>query len=854
MNSLLRLRSPRSLVTKFWIVLAAATIPGLVVALILGITLTTVVRHAEHDFESALSTAEHLAHIRLALEKEYSLVVRLPAELDQSRIEETARKLASVSVQIDDEIAHLASDDLAHGAASETAHHSASAHLAAPETVTELLAVHKQMKETAAQIVEAAEAFAQTTALELATGPYEEQSLTMAALLDAVGSNVDDVAMTSRAHLRRSARIASILTPLGIAGALILVAFGGWMMRRQLLSPLLRLTDHVWRIRRGGLAEINDDTGISSRSDEIGKLASEFNDLMRELEAARRQLIANSEAEVQKQVDLLETALTHMSQGLSMFDADGRLIVANKQYAEVYGIAPGVIRPGMTLQEIRALRVAAGSYYGDADFYVESAKGLTGEIQPSDTIIEHCNGRVISEVRRPRAGGGWVTTHEDVTERKRVEDRIAHMARHDALTNLPNRTLLRENLTQALKRTSRGECVTVLCLDLDRFKEVNDTFGHPIGDALLRSVTGRLVGCVREIDTVSRLSGDEFAIVHAGPKKDVNAGALAQRVIECMERPYEIDGHHVMIGVSVGVAVAPQDGRTPDELLKKADLALYRAKTDGRGVVRFFEPEMDTRVRLRRRLQQDLCRAVVAREFELLYQPMVNLQSEEVTGFEALLRWNHPELGTISPNEFISVAEDLGVMVRLGEWVLRQACRQAATWPRNVRVAVNISAMQFRSSGLVAVIKRALDRAGISPHQLEIEITESVLLRNTEAILATLHELRKLGVRVSLDDFGTGYSSMSYLVTFPFDKIKIDQSFIHDLSNREDCAAIVRAVTSLGQILHMTTTAEGVETADELEQVKAAGCTEAQGFFFGGPVPADKVETLIKVGRRNAAA
>lgn len=363
-------------------------------------------------------------------------------------------------------------------------------------------------------------------------------------------------------------------------------------------------------------------------------------------------------------------------------------------------------------------------------------------------------------------------------------------------------------------------------------KEVNDTFGHPIGDALLRSVTERLVGCVREGDTVSRLSGDEFAIVHPGIAGDLGAEALAQRIINAIEEPYEIDGHQLSIGVSVGIAIAPENGCEPDELLKNADLALYRAKTDGRGALRFFEPEMDTRIRMRRQLQRDLRRAVIAGEFELLYQPIIQLDSEKITGFEALLRWNHPELGTIMPEDFIPVAEDTGLMPRLGEWVIRQACQRAATWPEDIRVAVNLSAVQFRSPDLVATVPNALSQAGLRPNRLEIEITESVLLRNTEGTLSTLHQLRELGVRISLDDFGTGYSSMSYLITFPFDNIKIDRSFIHDLPNRRDCIAVVRAVTSLAGSLNMTTTAEGVETEAELTQVRSGGCTEAQGFCF----------------------
>jgi len=442
----------------------------------------------------------------------------------------------------------------------------------------------------------------------------------------------------------------------------------------------------------------------------------------------------------------------------------------------------------------------------------------------------------------------------DVTQRRRAEARVNHMARHDALTNLPNRVLFREKMEDALVRVSRGENLAVLCLDLDHFKSVNDTLGHSIGDALLRAVSGRLMQCLRDTDTVSRFGGDEFAIIQEPIEQPQDASALARRIIEAIAAPYDIDGHQMVIGTSIGIAIAPGDGIKSDELLKNADLALYRAKSDGRGTHRFFEPDMDARMQARRTLELDLRKALVAGEFELFYQPLVNLESGAITTCEALLRWHHPERGLVSPAEFIPLAEELGLIVPLGEWVVRQACEQATSWPVHIKVAVNLSPVQFRSRNLVQAITLALASSGLSPSRLELEITESVLLQDNEATLASLHQLKSLGIRISMDDFGTGYSSLSYLRSFPFDKIKIDQSFIRDLASREDCLAIVRAVTGLGANLGMTTTAEGVETGEQVAKLRAEGCTEVQGYLFSPPIPAREVDPLLRDLSRLVAA
>jgi diguanylate cyclase (GGDEF)-like protein len=449
--------------------------------------------------------------------------------------------------------------------------------------------------------------------------------------------------------------------------------------------------------------------------------------------------------------------------------------------------------------------------------------------------------------------GGWVAIHEDVTERHRTEARIAHMARHDALTDLPNRIELEDRIQAALLRTQKGEQAAILSLDLDRFKQVNDTLGHPIGDALLKLVAERLRHVVREEDTVARMGGDEFAIVQLGAFQPGGATNLAQRLIDAISAPYEIDGQQIVIGTSVGIAVAPTDGDAAPALLKSADVALYRAKTDGRGRYRFFEPGMDAAMQSRRTLELDLRAALVNGEFELHYQPVVSIATQQVTGFEALLRWRHPERGLVSPGNFIPLAEEIGLIGPIGEWALRQACGDAATWPDDITVAVNLSPAQFKSARLSESVMLALASSGLSPHRLELEITEGVLLVEHETTLAVLHQLRTLGVRIAMDDFGTGYSSLSYLRSFPFDKIKIDRSFIQNMAQDESSSAIVRAVVGLSATLGMATTAEGVETAEQLDGVRAEGCTEVQGFYFSAAKPASEVAAMIG-GRRTLDA
>ena len=546
-----------------------------------------------------------------------------------------------------------------------------------------------------------------------------------------------------------------------------------------------------------------------------------------------------------------DTAINNMSQGLCFFDASHRLIVCNDRYVDMYDLPRDRVGPGTPLTEIVDMRFEAGSFPEmSRDEYLHWRTKVAISSEATDSIVELKNGRTFKIRHRPMPDGGWVATHEDITEQRQSEVKIEYMAHHDALTGLANRVLLNERLEHALGRSiSREEMVAVHHLDLDQFKAVNDTFGHPAGDKLLKIVADRLRGLVRETDTIARTGGDEFVIVQAPIEAPAEATSLAQSIISLINEPFDLDGHQASIGASIGIAVGPGDGLRPDNLLRNADLALYRAKGDGRGTFRFFEPAMDLQMQTRRIMEQDLRKALPAGEFELYYQPVLNLASNEISGFEALIRWNHPKQGLIVPGTFIPLAEEIGFIVPMGEWVIRQACATAARWPEDIHVAVNISAAQFRSPGLMQVIVGALATSGLQPTRLEIEITETVLLHNREATLAVLHQLRELGIRIAMDDFGTGYSSLTYLQCFPFDKIKIDRSFVKDITENTGSLNIVRAVAALARDMGLTATAEGVETSEQLERVTSEGCTEMQGFLFSRPLPAHEIERLFLAGR-----
>jgi len=576
-----------------------------------------------------------------------------------------------------------------------------------------------------------------------------------------------------------------------------------------------------------------------------------------ELRAAQRaaQLVSTEYQRQQRDRDkLFEIALNNMSQGLCMFDGGADLVVCNDRYIEMYGLSRDVVVPGVNLRAILEHRKERGSFAGDPEIYVKDLHATVAKGDVQAQLVQAGDGRTISIVNRAMANGGWVATHEDITERTRAEERIRHMAKHDSLTGLPNRAAFRDDMDQALKRTRRGQMIAAMCLDLDHFKNVNDTLGHLIGDKLLCMVSGRLKETVRETDTIARLGGDEFAVLQVGLDRPEAASSLAQRIITAINQPYEIEGHQVNVSTSVGIAIGPNDGSTTEQLLRNADMALYRAKSDGRSVFRYFEAEMDQQLQARRSLEIDLRNAVANGEFELMYQPQVDAVTEEITGCEALLRWKSPTRGMVSPAEFIPLAEEIGLIVPIGEWVLKQACCEAVTWPKPVRVAVNLSPAQFKSRSVMQSVINALAVSGLAASRLELEITESVLLNDNEATLATLHQLRSFGIKISMDDFGTGYSSLSYLRSFPFDKIKIDRSFIKDISDKGDCAAIVKAVAGLGKGLGIATTAEGVETIEQLHKVRNEGCTEVQGYFFSAPQPGDRLREFFERQEKSRAA
>ena len=678
------------------------------------------------------------------------------------------------------------------------------------------------------------------------------------------------------------------------------------------------------------------------------------------------------EEELKNQNARFDTALQHMSQGLSMHDKDHRLVVYNDQYVAMCGVPPGLIKPGQTISSILEARKVAGTFTGDVESYIAdlTSQLSQGQNVSKTTILE--NGRTITVVNRPMVGGGWVATHDDITEktraeqeldetkkfldsiisnipvaivvkdaktrrfvltnrtyetlvgmsqaelmgktafdiyrpedaelmdqsdkdsvensadllsndyevktsqrgsrifstkrivtndikgnakylivvidditeRKQSEQQITFMAHHDALTGLANRAAVAQKIEEAAARQRRHrDPFSVLLLDLDRFKAVNDTLGHPAGDSLLREVATRLKALLRDTDVLARLGGDEFVIIQFG---DIDqrqaASALADRILNNIARTFIIDDHEVDIGASIGIALAPEHGMSPDELLKMADMALYCVKSAGRNGYRFFDSMMSEVANTRHEIESDLRRAIQQGELELHYQPIIDTKTGRMRGAEALIRWQHPTKGLILPDRFIPLAEETGLIIQIGEWSLLSACAEAATWPGDIKVAINLSPIQFRKSNLPDVVMFALAQSGLPPERLELEITETALIESAAVCLPALRQFKNLGIAVALDDFGTGYSSLSLLTLFPFDKIKIDRTFTQNLTKRTDCAAIISATLTLAQSLEIATTAEGVETADQYRHLRLAGVGSLQGYLFKTPGPASELD------------
>ena len=564
------------------------------------------------------------------------------------------------------------------------------------------------------------------------------------------------------------------------------------------------------------------------------------------LKALSRQFhrLATSEATV-------DAALNNMSQGLVMFDPSARLIVCNQRYLEMYGLSSEIVKPGCTLLELFEHREATDHIFSEsAERYMDELLATVRQGKTLSKITNLPDGRIISVVSRPMAGGGWVAAHEDVTEQKRAEQRIARMAHYDTLTDLPNRATFNDTMEATLDRVAAtGEQFAVLSVDLDRFKEANDTCGHLIGDALLREVARRLQAAA-EGALIARIGGDEFALIMADGEQPAAAAALVERLLAAFVDDFEVEGQRLKLGMSIGAAVYPTDGTDAKTLMVNADAALYRAKAEFRGMALFFEPEMGARLRERHALQEDLRSAIDRGELLLHYQPQKKISGETI-GFEALVRWQCPKRGMVAPDTFIPVAEESSLIIPIGEWVLRQACREAASWPQPLTIAVNISPIQFRQGDLPRLVHSILLETGLAPGRLELEITEGVMINDFSRAVSILRRLKSLGVKIAMDDFGTGYSSLSYLQSFRCDKIKIDRVFICDLEHNHHSRATVRAVVGLGRSLDLPILAEGVETEAQHALLMKEGCDEVQGYLTGRPLPIADYADLV--GRQAVA-
>jgi len=564
----------------------------------------------------------------------------------------------------------------------------------------------------------------------------------------------------------------------------------------------------------------------------------------------------NLEQERDRNYAFLRQIIDHIPTQITVKDMrDRRYVLANRVAETQFGMSRDEI-VGKTALDLFP-KEAAEVIAADDEKALQCPEGLFLDITPWQS---QATGQRFITSRRigiPDQSGQTryiINVVDDVTDRRRADEKIAHLAHYDALTDLPNRVLFRERIERELQKTSRGEQFALLYIDVDEFKGINDSLGHHVGDELLKAVAARIRDCIRECDHVARLGGDEFAVIQTDVEHSGDVIEFVTRIQDAIRQPYECLGHQLSTDASIGIALAPRDGTDLDQLVKNADLAMYGAKGDGRRTYRFFEPAMDAQAKARLTLERDLRQALVDGSFELHYQPVVDLNSDEVTGCEALLRWRHPQRGMISPGDFVAVAEETGLIVELGEWVLRTACAEAATWPHHVRLAVNVSPIQLKCPTLSLKVAGALAASGLAANRLELEITEAVLIRDDEMALAILHQLRELGIRIALDDFGTGYSSLSYLKRFPFDKIKIDRCFVSDVAEIDGSSAIVQAVVNIAAARNITTTAEGVETPEQKEMLRRLGCTEMQGYLFSAAKPSAEVKRLFGTDRESVWA
>ncbi|WP_423065693.1 putative bifunctional diguanylate cyclase/phosphodiesterase [Devosia sp. CN2-171] len=612
--------------------------------------------------------------------------------------------------------------------------------------------------------------------------------------------------------------------------------------------------DTLGRLVAAAYEEVEQDRARTDRSIElmVGELMEFQVGLQAEIKRQTGKLRLSQER-LRTQNTRFATALENMAQGLAMFDRHERLVVCNQQYLEMYSLPRRFGRRGTSLTAIIKARIVAGTSAGnDPKAYLEERLAAARDGLSSSATHHLNNGRVVSVSHRAMPDGGWVTMHKDITELHNMQAELAFQAYHDPLTELPNRNLFYQRLGLAFETLPPGGSFAVLCLDLDGFKAINDSMGHAAGDNLLRQVAARLRHCLGDGGTVGRMGGDEFAVLLPGATDD-SATALAKQILEEIRRPFEIDAHAVLVGVSIGIAMAPRDGGGPDRLLQNGDLALYSIKRGRRGGQRFFAPDLAGAISDRSRLERDLRHALAGDELELHYQPVLDLTSRTITGFEALLRWHHPTAGMILPADFIPLAEELGLIAPIGEWAIHEALAEAAQWPSGQRIAINVSPVQFERGNLVGVVVDALAASGIAHERVELEITESALLAATGTNIEILKQLRGLGLGIALDDFGTGFSALSYLLDFPFDKLKIGGPFVAG-DDGSRAAIVLGAVADIGRRMGIRTTVEGIETAAQLDRVCDMGFAEAQGFLIANPMPREAVHRLLRMSDAAPAA